>query len=290
MSLPGQALSNRTQAGSWYEELRGLVRAFSGALLFGIPLLYTMEMWWIGDAARPGHMALTLGIALVANFALVTAAGFKEEKALFSRIEQTLDSVAVGTVGSALVLLTLNQLNPDQSGQAMLGKVVVQMLPLSIGASLANILFQGDTAREGDDEGSRMPSWWQALVNDLGATAIGATFIAANVAPTAEIPMLAARMEFWHVLALIILTLFSGYVIVFASGFDPAAKRDREHLFQHPATETILSYLVSLIVAFGVLALMKQINADQSPSFVLTQTLVLGFPAMVGGAAGRIAV
>ena len=38
------------------------------------------------------------------------------------------------------------------------------------------------------------------------------------------------------------------------------------------------------------LALMRQIGAGDPPAFVLTQTLVLGFPAMVGGAAGRIAV
>jgi putative integral membrane protein (TIGR02587 family) len=276
---------------AWRDELRGLVRALSGAFLFGIPLLYTMEMWWLGDTAGPGHLLLTLVTALVANFALVTAAGFKDEKSLFSRIEQTLDAVAVGAVGATIVLLTLNQLNADQSPLAMLGKIIIQALPLSIGASLANIVFEGSQSREGDDgERSRMPSWWHALFNDVGATAIGAVFIAANVAPTEEIPMLAARMEYWHLLLLIGLTLGTGYAIVFASGFDPAAKRDREHLFQHPATETTLAYLVSLVVAFGVLALTKQISMDTPPAFILTQTLVLGLPAMVGGAAGRIAV
>lgn len=276
---------------SWRAELRGLVRAFSGAFLFGIPLLYTMEMWWLGDASRPGHLLLVLGIALATNFGLVTAAGFKEERSLFGRVEQTLDAVAVGAVGAAIVLLTVNELNSDQPPLAILGKIVVQALPLSIGASLANIVFDGNEGREEDDnEGSRMASWWHALLNDVGATAIGAAFIASSVAPTEEIPMLAARMDYGHLLALIGLTLVAGYVIVFASGFDPAAKRDREHLFQHPATETTLSYLVSLAVAFGVLALMKQIGPDSPPAFALTQTLVLGFPAMVGGAAGRIAV
>jgi putative integral membrane protein (TIGR02587 family) len=115
-------------------------------------------------------------------------------------------------------------------------------------------------------------------------------FIAASVAPTEEVPTLAVRMEYPYLLALIALTLAIGYVIVFASGFDPAAKQDREHLFQHPATETVLSYLVSLVVSFAVLLLMKQIGTHDPPDYVLTQTLVLGLPAMVGGAAGRIAV
>jgi putative integral membrane protein (TIGR02587 family) len=276
---------------AWYAEIRGLVRALSGALLFGIPLLYTMEMWWLGDVASPGHLVLTLATALVANFGLVTAAGFKREHSLFSRIEQTLDAVAVGAVGSALVLVALNQINLDQPMFAILAKIVVQTLPLSIGASLANIVFDDNKDQSGgDDQESRHPRWWQAFLNDVGATAIGAAFIASNVAPTEEIPMLATRLEYWHQLALIALTLLAGYVIVFASGFDPAAKQDRVHLFQHPVTETTIAYLVSLVVTFGVLVLMKQISADHPPAFILAQTLVLGLPAMIGGAAGRIAV
>jgi uncharacterized membrane protein len=97
-------------------------------------------------------------------------------------------------------------------------------------------------------------------------------------------------MDYPHLLALIGLTLLSGYLIVFVSGFDPAAERDRKHLFQHPATETVLAYLVALIVSFGALALTNQVSFDESARFVLTETLVLGFPAMVGGAAGRIAL
>jgi putative integral membrane protein (TIGR02587 family) len=277
----------------WREEIRGLVRAFSGAFLFGVPLLYTMEMWWLGEISRPGSLLLMLAIALVANFALVTAAGFKREASPFSRIEQTLDAVAVGAVGATIVLLTLNQLTPDQAPQAILGKIVLQVLPLSIGASLANIVFGLRADREGDDDddaSARSPGVWRALFSDVGATAIGATFIAATIAPTEEVPMLAARMEYWNLLALIGLTLVTGYIIVFASGFDPAAQQDRQHLFQHPTTETVLSYLVSLVVSFAVLLLTKQLGTEDPPMFELTQTLVLGLPAMVGGAAGRIAV
>jgi putative integral membrane protein (TIGR02587 family) len=287
---PG-ALTSHLPA-SWYEEIRGIVRAFSGAFLFGVPLLYTMEMWWIGEIARPIDLLRMLAVALVANFGLVTAAGFKRGTSLFSRIEQTMTAVAVGALAGAAILLMMNQINADEAPLTILGKVVLQVLPLSIGASLASIVFDGGKDREGDDDdqGSRMPGVWHALFNDVGATAIGAMFIASSIAPTEEVPTLAAKMQYPHLLALIGMTLVIGYIVVFASGFDPAAKRDREHLFQHPATETALSYLVALVVSFAVLVLMKQVHADDPPAWVLTQTLVLGLPAMVGGAAGRIAV
>jgi putative integral membrane protein (TIGR02587 family) len=289
--LPGTLTSHLPS--SWYEEIRGIVRAFSGAFLFGVPLLYTMEMWWIGEIARPIDLLRMLAVVLVANFGLVTAAGFKHGTSLFSHIEQTVTAVAVGALAGAAILLMMNQINADDAPLTILGKIVLQVLPLSIGASLASIVFDGGKDREGDDDdeqGSRMPGVWHALFNDVGATAIGAMFIASSIAPTEEVPTLAAKMQYAHLLALIGMTLVIGYIVVFASGFDPAAKRDREHLFQHPATETALSYLVALVVSFAVRVLMKQVHADDPPAWVLTQTLVLGLPAMVGGAAGRIAV
>ena len=273
---------------TWRNELRAFVRALSGAFLFGIPLLYTMEMWWLGEISRPGHTLLVLGVTLLANAALVVAAG-KRERPLLEKVSQGMTAVAVGIVAATLVLLVLNQLTADHSLSAMLGMIVAQTLPLSIGAALGGIIFSAD--REGEDaEVQPTGSFWHALVNDVSATAIGAVFVAATVAPTEEVPMISAGMDYPHMLALIGLTLLAGYIIVFASGFDPAAERDRHHLFQHPATETVLAYLVALTVSFGVLALTHQVSFDDPARFVLTQTLVLGLPAMIGGAAGRIAI
>lgn len=299
METRGRILQVPSLPDSWRDEAQGLVRAFSGAFLFGIPLLYTMEMWWLGETSQPGRLLLTLGVALIANFALVTAAGFKRESSLTGRLEETLDSVAVGAVSAAIVLLVLNEISPDASPLTILGKIVLQTVPLSIGASLAMLVF-GDSTRtksrdDQDDTGSASgedarPGIWHALFNDVGATAIGAIFIAASVAPTDEIPMLAAQMRYPHVLAMIGFTLGIGYIIVFASGFDPASQENQDQPFQHPATETALAYLVALVVSFGALMLFGQVGPEDSARFLLTQTLVLGLPAMVGGAAGRLAV
>ena len=44
-----------------------LARACAGAVLFGLPLLMTMEMWWLGFLIRPERLALFLlfGIPLL---------------------------------------------------------------------------------------------------------------------------------------------------------------------------------------------------------------------------------
>ena len=289
MHMVASALpSTRTSSKPWQRELRGFVRALSGAFLFGIPLLYTMEMWWLGELARPGQTLLVLGVTLLANVALVATAGGRD-RSLLVNLEQLLRNVAVGIIGASVVLVVLNQVTLNHSLTAIIGMIAAQTLPLSIGAAVGGIIFKSD--REGDEEDdSQSAGVWHALLNDVSATAIGAVFVAATVAPTAEVPMIAAGMDYPHLLALIGLTLLAGYLIVFASGFDASAKRDRKHLFQHPATETVLAYLVALIVSFGVLALTNQVSFNDPARFVLTQTLVLGLPAMVGGAAGRIAI
>ena len=48
------------QKNPWRSELNDIVRGGCGGFLFGIPLLYTMEVWWIGSSATPAMMLTTL--------------------------------------------------------------------------------------------------------------------------------------------------------------------------------------------------------------------------------------
>ncbi len=42
--------------------LTELGRAFGGAILFALPILMTMEMWWLGEGLEPWHLALLLSV------------------------------------------------------------------------------------------------------------------------------------------------------------------------------------------------------------------------------------
>ena len=277
------------EPGPWQKELGDFVRAFSGAFLFGMPLLYTMEMWWLGATIETPRLIALLSLAFLANLGLASIAGFKRESTFRSRIDQATDAVAVGIIGSAVVLAVLNQIQLTEPLDSLLGKLILQSVPLSIGAMVANTVFSralGDKS-EATDEKSPL----RELLNDVGATAAGALFLAFAIAPTDEIPMIAAGLGSLHVAALIVLSLLVSYGIVFASGFDPQKRHPaREHALQGPVGETALAYVVSLIVAGASLFLLQRLGAGDSLSSVITQTLVLGLPACVGGAAGRIAL
>ncbi len=276
--------------GPWAEEIYDLTRGFSGAYLFGIPLLFTMEMWWIGQYADLWKLVAFLAIAFLANLGLAYFAGFEQAAIFDTPVPQAVKAVAIGLVASVVVLLVLNRIQPGDPLDSILGKVIIQAVPLSIGASVANAVFssRGEGRAGGGGEGA---SPWKDTFNDLGATLIGAAFIGFSIAPTEEVPMLAAEMGYWHELALMGLSLAISYAIVFESGFDPrASQQGGQALFQRPITETVVAYVLSLLASLLALYLFDRVELGDPLPYVVSQTLVLGLPAAVGGAAGRLAV
>ncbi len=275
----------------WQRELDDFVRALSGAFLLGVPLLFTMEMWWLGSYERPWKLLVLLGIALAANVALAQSAGFRERPALGNSVEQAIDAVAVGAFASAIVLLVLNRVAIGDPLDTVLGKIVVQAVPLSLGASVATMIFgAGRGDRRGDaDTAASARSPWQAALKDAGATVTGGIFIGFSIAPTEEVLLLAAELTPPHLLALIALSLALTYAIVFESGFDPNQIQPRYNgLYQSAITETTAAYAVSLVVAVGALLLFNASGLTDSPQHLLGQVLVLGLPTAIGGAAGRL--
>src|SRR3712207_6092555 len=65
------ATQARGQVGPWRRELNDLLRGMTGGFLIGIPLLYTMETWWIGETISPLHALLFLAVAYVVNLGFV---------------------------------------------------------------------------------------------------------------------------------------------------------------------------------------------------------------------------
>jgi putative integral membrane protein (TIGR02587 family) len=278
----------RAERGPWAQELNDLVRAFSGAYIFGVPLLFTMEMWWIGEYGDRWKLLAFLVLGLASNLALTYAAGFKRETTFRNTINQAVEATAVGIVAATVMLLVLNRIRPGDPLHSVLGMIVIQAVPLSIGASVANEVFGrwGEKRREGNAEGVQLKQW-QELFSDVGATAIGGIFVGFSIAPTEEIPMLAAGLDYFHLALLVGFSLLLSYGIVFESGFDGGQP---EGLFQRPITETTLAYVVSLLVAVVSLYLFNQIETGQPLQSVIEQTLVLGLPITIGGAAGRLVI
>lgn len=289
----------REDRGPWAAEATDLVRAASGGLLFGIPLLYTMEIWWIGAHTSPLQTASVLGLTAVPLYLLNKTSGFRSKGTVRVRdaAMDTIEAVALGLVLVTIVLVLLREITGATPLNEALAKVVYEALPFCLGIGVANHFLRSgrdagdddtddDSGDSGDDEADTS---LHATLADLGATSIGAVFIALNIAPTDEVPMLVTAMTTPWILALVATSILTSYGIVFVAGF---AGQDRRHsqvgVFQSPVTETIASYLVALAFAALMLALFQRLEGPRS--LMLEQVVVLGFPAAIGGAAGRLAI
>jgi putative integral membrane protein (TIGR02587 family) len=127
----------------------------------------------------------------------------------------------------------------------------------------------------------------RADLRDVGATVAGSVVFAINIAPTEEIVMIASRISPLHLLAMLGFGLLLCYIILFASGFE-----EQEvfvpGIFQKPWAEVLNACALSLLVSATLLLLLGQSSATDSVPNLIASTVVLGLPAIVGGAAGRI--
>ena len=270
----------------WDNERLAFTRAFAGAAVFGIPLVYTMEMWWIGKSLPITHLLAVFALGLLANFGLAHVAGFRKESSLLMSFDQAVDALAVGILLAAFLLFGMNQLRPTDGLVQGVGTVILLALPLSLGASAAREVFEGRVTDEEKNGHVHLPVW-KRMVAHIGATAIGGVFIGLSIAPTDEVTMVTAGITRWHLFLIIGLSLLLSYLIVFASGF---ARHQPPGPLHHAISETVFSYAISLVVAILLLIMLERVRPGDPLAEMVRQTIVLALPVSIGGAAGRLVI
>jgi len=295
----GKISRKRKASNSWSQEFNDLVRGVSGGFLFGIPMLYTMEVWWIGSYTEPSRLLVALACTFVVVFLLIRTEGFRKIKDIRpgDAVIDSIEALAIGIICATLILVLLREITFSTSIGEAVGKVITESVPFSLGVGLARSFLSGDryqsnNSEENDQErphASANETTVNATLKDIGATLIGATIIAFNIAPTDEVAMLAAAISPPWLLAFMATSLVISYGIVFQAGFTTQQQRmQQQGLFQRPLSETVMCYLVSLVAAMLMLWFFQQLSFDDPWSMWLSYILVLGLPATVGGAAGRI--
>ena len=267
----------------------GLARAVGGAIIFGLPLLMTMEMWWLGFYIDRARLALLVVLTLPLLAGLSHISGFEET---FDLREDAVDSFvayAVGFVVGAVVLALLGILRPGMSASEIIGKVALQAVPGSIGALLAHSTLGTNGGREGDDEDDQEDAaLWPGYGGQLFRMAAGALFLSFSVAPTDEMVLIAYRMTAWHALALIAASLVVMHAFVYALEFSGQVSVDPGTPFWSVALRyTVAGYVVALVISAYVLWTFGRLD-DTGWAERLEAVLVLAFPATVGAAAARL--
>jgi putative integral membrane protein (TIGR02587 family) len=282
----------------WHQELNDLIRGISGGFLFGIPLLYTMEVWWIGSSVEPPRLLIAIALTFVIVFLLNQTSGFRDTAGVRFKyaVMDSIEAIALGAFCTSCVLIMFQEISLDTPLGEVLGKLIYESVPFALGVALSN-QFLKDASDESEKQSNSRKQPFKAkkqidgTLADIGATSVGGIIVAFSIAPTDEVPMLAASTSGSWLLILIFASLLIFYAIVFAANFSNQSKRKKqEGIFQDPFSETVISYLVSLIVAALMLCFFNQLNLSEPWSVWLRYTLVLGLPTTIGGAAGRLAI
>jgi putative integral membrane protein (TIGR02587 family) len=307
MAFSRRHQAQKRQVSLLKRELDDLVRGICGAFLFGAPLLYTMEVWWVGSSASPPWLLLALLLTLFTVYLINRTEGFRkihshrEGEAIANAIE----AVAIGLICAAITLIVLRQITAQTNLSGAVGQIVFESVPFSLGVALANQFLgnSADAAPESSQPGSSQSKAADApehffedddlneTIADTGATLVGAMVIAISIAPTDEVIVLVAAVEDSWLILIVMVSLLLSYCIVFQANFTQQGQRRlHQGWFQKPLSETLFAYLVSLAAAALMLVFFKQIDLNTPWDLAFREILILGFPATLGGAAGRLAL
>tara|TARA_A100001391_G_scaffold190284_1_gene162453 strand:- start:44 stop:895 length:852 start_codon:yes stop_codon:yes gene_type:complete len=270
--------------------LTGLARASGGALLFSLPMLLTMEMWWLGFTMPAMRLAVLLAVTLPTLMGLAYYSGFEVPQGWVGTVVDAFVAYCVGVVvaSSVLVLIAVIRSSETMFSEG-LGKIVLQAIPASFGAVLASSQFGDD-----NDNGRRHEPNGHAH-HDLGCyfrelflMFAGAIFLAFNVAPTEEMLVIALKMTAWHAIAMGLCSLVVMHAFVFVVKFrGQEAVPDESSQGSVFLRFTIPGYAIALLASLFCLWVFGRLE-DTALEETLMATMVLATPAAVGAAAARL--
>ncbi|WP_234185947.1 TIGR02587 family membrane protein [Shinella sp. NM-101] len=279
--MPEQTSSVEAEEGEAGDFVTGLARGIAGALFLALPMLMTMEMWYLGFYIARERLLLLLLVNIPLLVLLAHRIGFEETFTWREAFRDATIAYGIGILTSAVVLAALGIVGRDMPASEIAGKLALQSVPASIGAMLARSQLGQGTGQ--DDDERETPYHTELLL-----MATGALFVSLNIAPTEEIMVLAYKMTAWHAMAVILLSIGLMHGFVYAVSFIGGHELQPETPWWHAFVRfTLPGYIVALSVSLFALWIFESFG-DSSATEMLHSLIVLGFPASLGAAAARL--
>lgn len=152
-------------------------------------------------------------------------------------VMDSVEAIAISLICTTLVLILLREINLETSLKEALGKIIFESVPFAIRVALARSIMSGQNGKDeqnldnsNNQKQSSKKSTRNHFLGDIGATLIGAIFIAFNIAPTDEISMLSTAISEPWLLGIVAASLIISYGIVFVCDLIIAKKQEIEFL------------------------------------------------------------
>lgn len=259
--------------------VRSAGRGVVGGLLLGMPLLYTMETWWLGGRMEVWHLlGFALGGLLVV-FAAVHLVGFRPEhqgpgglREAAADFTQLLLHAFAAAFG---ILFLFGIVETDDDPLRVVRMGLMQVVPLGFGAALANHALRAGPEQDTEED----------LLREMVVFGAGAAFFSLPAAPTEEMARMAAHAGLWRMPLIAASGILLTHLTLYELRFRGSRTREQRRLYQWG--ETLSGYVVAFVVCGLLLWGFGQFTGEP-PIVALEKTVVLSFLGSLGGAAARV--
>ncbi len=289
------------------QSLKEYGRGLAGGLLFSLPLLYTMEVWWSGFLSQPGRLIVYVLVMLVLLLGYNQFVGIHEDIDFRDVIFDSLEEAGLGLLTAAFLLWLLGRITSDMGSEEIMGKIIIEGMMVAIGVSVGSsqLGMSGDDEEDSDDGSDAGQRSGPEAARKSGKSdeephlhplrsvvmaACGAVLVASNVAPTEEVVVIGVEASVWKLIGIVLLSLLAGALILYYSEF-----RGSGHLLQAArgpfdiAAGIVMMYGVALASSAFMLWFFGRFNGADYLTMV-SETVVLAFPAALGASAGRLLI
>lgn len=284
-AVPRATTSTRTIPQSLQEYGRGI----AGGLLFSLPFLYTMEVWWAGHNMHP----LRLLAGLIATFVLLLGynryAGLRRDASFTEVAIDSVEELGIGLLLAAAILWLMGRITPEMPASEIIGKIAVEAMTVAIGVSVGTAQLSGGGGETDEEEQGGMEGDDQQIdfIGQLVLAFCGAVLIAGNIAPTEEIIMLAVEATDWQLVGIALISIALSALILFYSDFWGARRVAPADGVLGVLVGSIITYAVALAAAALILWFFGSFDGFAPPTW-LAEAIVLGVGAVIGASAGRL--
>lgn len=272
-------------------------RGIIGGLLFSLPLIYTMEVWWNGFIAPPEYLLSCIGATYLLLLGYNRYAGMKEGSSFFEICWDSVEEIGLAFFVSFLFLLLISRIDFGMSLNEIAGKVIVESMIVAIGISVGTAQLGGngeDSESKGEGEQSNSEPGDEGTAKKdssfkkrLILAICGSVLIASSVAPTEEIIMIAVSSNSIQLLLMVLVSLLITGITLYFSDFKGASKTRPGNVSLF--FELAANYIIALLVGFAFLWFFGRVQ-DNGLYIVVAQIIVLGIPGTIGASAGRLLI
>ncbi len=286
-ATPAGSHSTSASDNSVHKSLREYARGVAGGLIFSLPLLFTMEMWWAGFILSPERLLGCVAGTFVLLLGYNRFAGLHEDASWAEVAIDSVEEMGLGLLLSTAILWLLGRIEFGMAASEIVSKIVIEAMTVAIGVSVGTAQLGGasDEANEAADESqSEKEAGFGGQVVIAGC---GAILFAANVAPTEEIIMLGIELSPGRLLGIALFSLLLGAVVLYCSDFRGAQRLSPARGPLSIVSGIVVTYAVALLSAAAILWFFGRFDGMHI-SKIVAQTVVLGLPATLGASAGRL--